>query len=64
MKREFMTKDNIDQKVFIKFANTNYVFLVWWLVVKRKMWHWDLQTKKHYQVDLNRPWEWLIIIKI
>lgn len=27
------------------------------------MWHWDLHTKIYYQVDLNRPWKWLIIIK-
>lgn len=27
------------------------------------MWHWDLHTKIHYQVDLNRPWKWLIVIK-
>lgn len=40
----------------------NYVFWMWWLAVNRNDTENYIQ-KKHYQIDLNRPWKWLIIIK-
>lgn len=67
MKWEFMTKDNIltviYQKRFVKFENTELYF---WYGDQKLTEKCNTETyiqKKHYQVDLSRPWKWLIIIK-
>lgn len=65
MKWEFMTKDNIMtviyQKILVKFENTKLYFWCGDQLLTEKC---DTETyiqKKRYQVDLRRPWKWLII---